>query len=210
MYKRWQLTLLIILGIVLVVSAGLIYFYRDQIFLSQWERERAEALVVPEEAEELHQQINTCVEDIAVDAVSLLGQQGGYISIPEDPLGQGSHNPFSNSLEIFPGSDFQIAYWFYEAANGVEHSQVPSIENMQEELGSYVDLHLAACANDFDLFSSYNASAGLVSTEVEILEDQVLFTVHYPVHIALDDFSFDFDAFYVSQNVPLGNLYRAA
>src|SRR3989344_5705534 len=68
MYKRWQLTLLIILGIVLVVSAGLIYFYRDQIFLSQWERERAEALVVPEEAEELHQQINTCVEDIAVDA----------------------------------------------------------------------------------------------------------------------------------------------
>lgn len=210
MYKRGQLTLLIILGLLVVGSAALVYVYKDEIFLSQWERERSESLSVPGEAEELHQEISVCVEDIAADAVSLLGQQGGYIVLPEDALGEGAYNPFSNSLEIFPASDFQTAYWFYEAANGVEHSQVPSIEQMEQELGIYMNTHLTSCANDFELFSSYNATAGLVSTDVEILEDEVLFTVHYPVHIALDDFSFAFEAFYVSQDIPLGQMYKAA
>lgn len=210
MYKRGQLTLLIILGLLLVSSAGLVYYYKDQIFFSQWERERADSLSVPEEAAELHDQISACVEELAGNAVSLLGQQGGYISMPEDPIGQGTHNPFSNSLEIFPASDFQTAYWFYEAANGVEHSQVPSIESMESELVGYMDANLVQCANDFELFSSYNATAGLVSTDVEILDDEVLFIVNYPVHIAVDDFTFDFDAFYVSQDVPLGSLYQAA
>jgi len=210
MYKRGQLTLLIILGFLLVSSAGLVYYYRDQIFLSQWERERTDSLSVPEEAEELHQEISSCVDDLAADAVSLLGQQGGYIRIPEDPIGEGSHNIFSNSLEIFPASDFQTAYWFYETANGIERSQVPNVESMEGELAGYMNNNLAQCANNFGLFSSYNATVGIVSTQVEILEDEVLFTVYYPIHIAVDDFLFDFDAFYVSEEVPLGSLYDAA
>lgn len=210
MLKRGQMTLLIILGLLLVGSASIVYVYRDQIFLSQWERERADTLSVPQEAAELHDQISGCVEELAGDAVTLLGQQGGYIDLPADPIGEGAHNPFSNSLEIFPASDFQTAYWFYEAANGVEHSQVPSLEAMEAGLALYMDENLAACANDFELFSGYNATAGLVSTEVEILESEVLFIVYYPVHIAVDDFLFDFDAFYVSQDVPLGSLYTAA
>src|SRR3989338_11550346 len=114
MHKRGQLTLLIILGLLLVSSAGLVYYYKDQIFLSQWERERAESLVIPSEVEELHDQIGNCVSSLASIGVTLLGQQGGYITLPEDPLGDGSHNPFSNSLEIFPQSDFKTVYWFYE------------------------------------------------------------------------------------------------
>ena len=210
MYKRGQLTLFIILGILLVSSAAVVYYYKDQIFLSEWEREQAQSLSVPQEAEELHSQISECVETIAHDGVTLLGQQGGYIVLPEDPIGQGSYNPFSNSLEILPDSDFQTAYWFYQAANGVDNSQVPTIDDMQTQLEAYMDANLASCANDYNLFTDYNATAADIYSDVEILDDKVLFTVHYPIHIALDDFAFDLDSFYVSEDVPLGSLYQAA
>ena len=210
MYKRGQLTLLIILGLLVVSSAGLVYYYKDQIFLSEWERERAQSLVVPSEAEELHDQVSNCVTSLASVGITLLGQQGGYITLPEDPIGQGSQNPFSNSLEILPESDFKTVDWFYQAANGVDHSQVPSVSDMEYDLSQFMNENLASCANDFDLFTTYNATAGDISTEVEILDEKVLFTVNYPVHIAQDDFVFDFDAFYVSADVPLGSLYQAA
>lgn len=210
MYKRGQLTLFVVLGILLVSSAALLYYYRDQIFLSEWQREQAQSLVVPQEAEELHTEISNCVASVAHDGMTLLGQQGGYIVLPEDPIGKGSYNTFSNSLEILPDSDFQTAYWFYQAANGVDHSQVPTIEDMQNQLATYMDEHLAPCANNYDLFTQYNATASEISTDVQILDDKVLFTVHYPVHIALYDFTFDLDSFYVSEDVPLGSLYHAA
>jgi len=210
MYKRGQLTLFIILGILIVASVVLVYYFREQIFLSEFEQSRAESLIVPAEAQELHDSISTCVEETITEGLTLLGQQGGYIAIPDDPIGRGDHNPFSNSLEIFPGADFQTVYWFYEAANGVQHSQAPSRETMESELASYVSANLASCSSDFDLFTAYNASAGAIATDVEILEEQVLFTVYYPVHIALDDFVFDFEAFYLSEDVPLGSLYDAA
>ncbi|MSR86356.1 hypothetical protein EXS74_03090 [Candidatus Woesearchaeota archaeon] len=210
MYKRGQLTLLIILGLLVVSSVGLVYYYKDQIFLSEWERERTQSLLIPTEAEELHDQIGNCVSSLASAGITLLGQQGGYITLPEDPIGQGSQNPFSNSLEIFAASDFKTVYWFYQAANGVDHSQVPTISDMEYDLSQFMNNNLATCANDFDLFTRYNATAAEISTEVEILDDTVLFTVNYPVHIAQDDFTFDFDAFYVSQDVPLGSLYQAA
>lgn len=204
------MTLLIILGILVVASVATGYYFRDLIFLSEWDRARAESLAVPEEAQELHDYLSACVSDMIQEPVLLIGQQGGYVTIPSDPIGAGDHNPFSNALEIFSDTDFKTMYWYYVAANGVEHSQVPTTDEMEQELAAYVTENIANCANNFTAFTTFNASVGEISTDVNILDDQVLFTVHYPVHIELEDFTFDFDAFYESVDVPLGDMYNAA
>lgn len=210
MSKRGQFSLLVILGLLLVAVVMGVYIFRDKIFLSSWDREKAAALVVPDQAQEMHDTVSSCVQTLAEQGVTLMGRQGGYITIPEDPIGQGDYNQFSNALEIFPGKDFRTPYWFYIAANNVPHSQVPSLETMQNELATYVSDNLASCANDYALFASDNATSGSISTDVEIQNERVLITVHYPITLALDDFTFTFPAFYQEVDVPLGSMYSSA
>jgi len=204
------MTILIILGIVIIASVVTVYTFRERIFASQFDRERAEALSVPEEAEELHDYLSDCVQEVVTDPVLIMGLQGGYVDIPEDPIGEGAHNPFSNALEIFPDTDFETAYWFYVAANGLPQSQVPTIEDMELELETYVNEHLTECANDAEMYESFNASVGDVFTEVTIEDDEIQYVVEYPVEIVIDDFIFTFEKFYQTVDVPLGSMYESA
>ena len=187
MQKRGQVTLFIIIGILVVSLVVLGYYFRAELFKSEWEQGFAESLAIPDQAEEVHESISGCVEELAIEAVDILGMQGGYINIPEDPIPSTVYNPFSNSLEIFEGSGMKTVYWFYEASNAVQYSQIPLKEEMEAELGVYVDENLARCASNFSLYEEYNVSAGDVYTEVEILDDEVLFTVDYPVKVAVDE-----------------------
>ena len=95
MQKRGQATIFIIIGLVIVlVVAGLIIF-RQELFVSQWEKEQAESLIVPEQAEEIHTHVYTCVEEVVGNGLDLLGAQGGYINLPEDPIPAYGQNIFS-------------------------------------------------------------------------------------------------------------------
>ena len=209
MRKRGQFTLFVIIGIIVVAIILLGVYYRDEIFASEWEKEQAESLIVPEEAEEMRVAVEECINDVSKQGLKILGLHGGYIEIPADSMSRNEMNPFSNSLEIISGTDFETAYWFYVAANNVQKNQVPTIESMQTELEEYVNVNLARCVDD-DLYVEYNASVQEISTEVEILGDEVLFTVNYPITIAVDDFHFNFENFYVAQDVPLGKVFDAA
>jgi hypothetical protein len=210
MQKRGQLTLLIILGLVIVASVIMIIVFRDNLFSSEWETQRALSLSVPDEAEELHDYVAECVRATIEEPVLEMGLKGGFLAIPDDPIGRGTHNPLSNSLEIFPDTDFETAYWYYKSANGVSKDQVPTIEEMQTELAEYVNNNLAGCTDDSDVFDDNNATVGEIYTEVEILNDEVRFVVDYPITISLDDFQFDFEKFYESVDVPLGEMYDSA
>ena len=210
MQKRGQVTLFIIIGILVVSLVVLGYYFRAELFQSEWEQGFADSLAIPSQAEEVHESISACVEELTIEAVDILGMQGGQIDLPDDPIPSTVYNPFSNSLEIFEGSGMKTTYWFYEASNAVQYSQIPLKEEMEVELGVYVDENLARCASNFSLYEEYNISAGDVYTEVEILNDEVLFTVDYPVKVAVDEFVFEFPYFYESVDVPLGEMYEAA
>ena len=204
------MTLVIILGILVLIAVITIYSFREELFQSDWEVGQSLSISVPSEAEELHDYLSDCVEETVEEPVLILGQQGGYVYMPEDPIGEGEHNTFSNALEIFEDTDFVTAYWYYMAANGVAQDQVPTLETMEEQLEQYVDENLAGCATDFEIFEEYNATVGDIATEVEIESEEVFFTVYYPVKIVLDDFEYEFEAFYESVDVPLGTMYEQA
>jgi hypothetical protein len=212
MQKRGQATVFIIVGLVVVlIVVGLIVF-RQELFVSQWEKEQAEALIIPEQAEEIHTYVYACVEEVVGEGLDLLGAQGGYVNIPEDPIPAYGQNIFSNSLEIFKGSGARTAYWFYEAANGVEHDQVPTVDEMELELADYINDNLVDCVdNDVDILQGYNMTAsGEVFTTVEILDQEVFFTINYPVSVAIEDFYFIFPVVYYDIDIPLGEMYDTA
>ena len=209
MRKRGQFTLFVIVGLLIVSVVMLGVYYKDEIFASEWEKQRAQSLVVPEEAEEFKIAVDDCIDEVSSEGLKILGLHGGYIEIPADAIAESDLNPFSNSLEIIDGTDFETAYWFYFAANNVQKEQVPTIVEMEIELGNYVNENLARCVDE-DFYVDYNATVKAISTDVEIQDEEVLFTVTYPIIIAVDDFSFKFENFYIAQDVPLGKMYEAA
>ena len=204
--KRGQATAFIILGILVVSSILGVYFARDYILKSSWERGLTKSLTVPAQAESVKSFVDSCILDLSSRGVDLLGQQGGYIVMPSNPM-EDPLDKISNTLAIFPG--FKTVYWYFKAKNNVEVFQKPSLEDMQNELASYIDYHLRDCL-DFSKFTGYKIKTGTVKTNVEIKDDEILLTTKLPVHIELKDFKFDIGEFYTKVTAPLGNLYQEA
>ena len=82
MLKRGQITLYVAFGLVVVALIVLLVLTRQGVFLTDWEKERRQALDVPEQAKEMNDYIQGCVGSIADEGITLLGMQGGYIQLP--------------------------------------------------------------------------------------------------------------------------------
>lgn len=207
MHKKGQVTAFIILGILVVAGIIGVYFAKDYVLKSSWQRAYEKSLTVPKQAESVKNYIDSCIGDLAGTGVDLLGQQGGYIVIPHDPI-RDPLDKFTNSLEIFPG--FRTPFWYYRANNNIEVFQKPTLADMEDELEAYVDLSLKECLGGFSGFEGYDIDAGSVRSKVEIKNDEVLVTTGFPVHIKLKGFSFIIKEFYTKVDVPLGKLYDDA
>ncbi len=108
--KKGQVTIFIILAM-LIVGGIIIYFSFSGGFGSG----------VPPEFEEVYSYYLSCLEDTASYGVGLLGEQGGYIYLPEFEPGS-AYMPFSSQLDFF-GSG--IPYWMYVSGNNLLKEQVP-------------------------------------------------------------------------------------
>src|SRR3989338_8648581 len=82
MRKRGQFTLFVIVGLLIVSVVMLGVYYKDEIFVSEWEKQKAQSLVVPEEAEEFKIAVDDCINEVSLEALKILGLHGGYIKIP--------------------------------------------------------------------------------------------------------------------------------
>ncbi len=98
--KRGQITVFIILGIVVLISASF-YFY----FRTVRTGEFGERTVAPEEIVPVVEYIETCLYDTGSVAVEFLGQQAGYIYLPDHI----KLNPFAY-LQIVKNSPLKLPY----------------------------------------------------------------------------------------------------
>jgi len=185
MERSGQVTLFIILGIVLVASLAGVFLFKDYILKSEFER-AASKIGVVEDFIPLYNSYGDCVEDLADEGITILASQGGYIDIPEYEYVVNPLIPFSNKLDFFNDGNFEVAYWFYETGNGIQTEKIPSLEEMQNELGDYIDENLDLCTLNFSGYEGYvinnfdyfdiNVEINNYNVFVEILSD---FNVDY-------------------------------
>ena len=126
--KRGQISLFIIIGILIIVAVGIFFVVRNQISLPE---------KVPLEVQPIDNAIEECVQQRLLDAVRLVGLQGGFIILP------------SNYLET---EDFGIAYGYYEGTK-----TLISREKIQEEIDGFVSGAVIYCINEED-FLEFNVS----------------------------------------------------
>lgn len=203
--KRGQATILILMGLVVLGLVAGVYFTKDYVLKSKLERQSEKTLVVPRQAEGVKNYVVSCIEQVTNEAVDLAGQRGGYIEIPGDVIPYGPYNKFSNSLEVLPG--LRVPYWYYKQANNVDKLQILNLNQIGNNVKNYIDEQLRVCVGDFSVFKGYKINPGLIDSEVEIQNNNILFGIKFPIHMEIKDFKFDFKEFYSKIDKPLGELY---
>ena len=205
MNRKAQLTLYIIIGIIIVLAAFLIIYFAYSARRAGIEDAIPEVSTLPlgYRAAELY--ITDCLELTAETALRELGAHGGYISI-YDPGKYESDKDFN--IDVFKPVDSDVVpmdkmgknlvpYWWHVKTPygcGIEEpcfatqENIPTIEEMELQLNSYIEQNLPECLQEFkDL-----RQQGFEVTELEkdglkvrskILLEDVIFYLDYPLEI---------------------------
>jgi len=213
MEKRGQLTAIIIIGILALVTVAGVYTYRTYILKKEFEVQYEKHLKVPPQVEPVRKYMDECLNSVVEEGITLIGQQGGYIDLPRDTLPRTQFTPLGSSLEIFPNSDFKTALWFRETSNGIKTLNVPQIKDMEFALSGYVENNIGFCINNLTSFADQGFIFELAeapSASVEITDKLVNVRLDYPIKIKFKDLDFDLENHFAKIDSNLGLLHNLA
>jgi hypothetical protein len=130
MSKRSQITIFVIIALVLIVGIGLYIVIKP-----------GQLVKVNPQFDVVHNYYLSCIDAAGKTGASILGQQGGYIELPNFEPGS-DYSPFSSQLD-FLGTN--IPYWYYVSGNGVKKEQIPTISIMEKQLAEYIVEEINTC-----------------------------------------------------------------
>lgn len=227
-YRKAQVSIFIILGIVLV--AGVILFF---ILRSETEDIPLEPTVeeIPSEIEPVRTFTQECIDSVAKEGLEILGEQGGFIDTSSftvnniDPTGEGA-----NALLFAPEGDMKVPYWRYMLSENScdmkdswclfsSNKPLPGLEantrgdnSIESQLSRYIDQNLPECLDSYQSFGNqFNVIPQSPSqTTVRVTEDGIVIYTDYKIKIRKDGVEHDISKFYVSQPLDLKNIYELA
>lgn len=153
--KNGQVTLFVIIAIVIVVGASLFFILRDDKSISE----------VPAEMVDVKIFVDSCVEAAVHDNSYLIGENGGYIDVPEEGVGPEGG-----------------VYYFYQ-----DKVLMPTRNDMEEVLSEAVARDIALCSDGFKQFAGKSIEVGEIEIGVEISDDEILYDVIYPLTVKVGE-----------------------
>jgi len=195
--KKGQVTIFVIVAILIVALVSSYFIFRNNVAKN----------VIPGDFEEVHNSYLSCLEEQTSLGVSLLGSQGGYISLPD--FEQGSrYMPFSNYLSF---GGLEIPYWYYISGNNLPRQQVPSLEDMEADLEKFILEISNECKKNSYYPSEYEVLVrDLTDSKVVIEKNQVKVEVISDFSVSKDYQSYLFEEHSFKIDSKLGELYESA
>ncbi|MBD3248738.1 hypothetical protein GF336_01715 [Candidatus Woesearchaeota archaeon] len=167
--KRGQVTVFIIVGIIILLTATIAFYITQRTAVVKPER------VVPPEVEPISDFIDNCVEIVGEECVRLLAANGGYLEFPPEV----KNNPEA-SIRFSPLADTRVPLWSYQGLTAI-----PSQQKMEYDIEQYLDENLPSCLNNLDQFRQQfdiNETEN-ITTEAELTDNGVSIEVTYPLEI---------------------------
>lgn len=112
------------------------------------------------ESSEVSALIQSCSEEIYLDLLYEVGLRGGYFEIPVDSISYGVP--------------------VYKSGNNLN---IARIETIEEEIEKGFNKKLSECTSNFSDITSVKVDANYPSSDVKILDDEVVFSIIYPMSI---------------------------
>lgn len=194
--RRGQVTGFVIVAIIVVAVIGLFIAFRGNLFGDN----------IPSSLQPVYSRYSECVSQEVSNGVKLMQSQGGRIEIGELSYAS-DFNPFSSHLNFL---GFKIPYWYGLSGNNLVIENVPSMNNMENELESFLDQRI----NDCD-FSDFYAQGFLIekseaSTSVDIQDNLISVNVESPLTVSFGDTTARKSTHDLSIDSKLGTLYNNA
>jgi len=153
--RKGQVTVFIIVAILILVGIGLYFSFRSS----------SQESDVPPSFQPAYTNFLNCLQGDVETGISVLESQGGYIYLPDYEPGS-QYAPFGSQLN-FLGNP--IPYWYYVSGNNVAKDQVPSLNEMEDQLATFVSEKINGCD-----FSSYYDEGYEVSIDTEEIVPRVV------------------------------------
>ncbi len=193
--RRGQLTIFIIIAIVIVAGVAAYLILRNQ----------PSSKTIPERFKQVEEYFLQCIEENAKMAIGAMGEQAGYIYLPEFSPGS-DYMPTSNMLN-FLGTP--VPYWYYISGNNLVKEQVPSKQEMEEQLSRYLGENLYC---DFSYYSKsgYDVSLGEKKVDVVISDKNVKINLDADLNLGYEDSSYIINRHEVIVSSNFGKNYNLA
>lgn len=189
-----QVTLFVIIGILIIASAGLVFFISKEGAINKE--------IMPVESKILE-----CIESTANEGADILGEQGGYIQLPKFEAGN-AYIPFANQFNFF-GS--KLPYWVYTSSNGLIKEQVPTTSLMETQLADYINERINEC--DLSEFENNNyiiEKEESAKSKAVIREKEIYVEIEWPVTVTFGNAKQRVVTHKTSVKNNLGGLYSTA
>lgn len=194
--KKAQLTIIILVAIVIVFAIVLYFYLRASVFQP----------TIPRNMRPVYDSYLDCLNHITTQGVYLLGQQGGYIEVPNFEPGS-LYRPFSNQLD-FLGQP--VPYWMYISGNNILREQIPTKNQMKQQLENYIKQRLDFCSFSEYEIQGYGIFIEQGNVEIDIKDYSVELIAKNPITIYYQNDSFRINEHKTKINIPLGNIYNKA
>jgi len=193
--KKGQITIFIILAVIIVGSVAGYFLLKNKI---------TEKEEIPKEFEQVENYFLSCIKENAETGITILGQQAGYIYLPKFEQGS-EYMPTSNHLN-FLGSN--IPYWYYLTGNNLAKEQIPSLNEMEEQLERYIKE--SKC--DFSDFmeKGYEIDIEELKPKVKIEERKVEVEIESQLNIKFGNLSSTISTHKIGIQSPLYEFYEQA
>ncbi len=180
--KRGQVSIFIIISIVLLTVIVIAFF------LSKTKLDFFSEKISPE-ITPIHNAMKTCIEQRTIDAVNLVGLQGGYVRVPDDAL----------------KTDFLVVA--YGLQNG--KNTLPSLKKIEDEISNYIEITVPFCIDEEE-FSDFKIEIKEVKGKVNI-QESVFVSVIAPLSIQKGEKTFSLENPYeITLPVQLKKMHQRA
>jgi len=196
--RRGQITVFIIIGLILLITAGLVVYLTTKKAVKPVEEE----VIVPEDVRPVYEYVQACVNDIAHEGLGLLGLQGGFVRLP----GIIERTPTAY-IQLDSFNYFKVPLWYYEGED-----RTPSIGFMEREISRHMNENLKGCIGEFEEFKDRFAvvEEGNVTARTTIADDQVIVRLSWPLALTAEDRTTRISDFVVRLPVRLKQIWELA
>ncbi|MBW3002974.1 hypothetical protein KY337_00290 [Candidatus Woesearchaeota archaeon] len=188
MTKRGQLTIYIIVGIIILLVIGLIFFFR----VTEGP-ELTQQQILDSTKANIESYVRSCLIDEGTYALLVLGYQGGYI--------------FEPGFGTMDYEGFAVPYDYY-----IGYNMLPSVRELEQlQMNDFLETSIGLCVDDLNAFREVvDIQTDDLRVNTSIGFDEVTITLDYPTTITVGDSFTEISSYSESFDVRLGNIVGVA
>lgn len=185
MSKKAQITVFIIIGIVLLIFAGIVLYYN---LASKEAGSEIESVVV--DTSPMRSFIESCLQTTLTKAIDYVSLQGGFYHTPEDYI-------------------INLGYTIPYYHDVVKGDLMISLADIEKQISYYIEDNINDCIDNFSVFKElgYQIEAGDKNIISNINDAGVSVDMIYPLTIQLDDDIAELDSFSAYSETQFQKIY---